>query len=249
MSCKIKKNGYKHLNYKECAILYLEVSILQILLGYCFYNSWWGVLGVTPIGIYYYRMRVQQKRIGKREQIRLEFKEALVAMSTSLRAGYSIENACKGALSELEFLFGTSSVMYQEFKQIVKKLQNQQSIERVFRDMAQKLEITEMIEFAETIWIAKKYGGDLSHILQNTSDLIGDQVESNREIQTIISGKKMEQSVMNGMPIFIVCYMRITTPDYFQILYGTPIGILIMSICLGIYFTAYLYAEKILQIA
>ena len=72
--------------------------------------------------------------------------------------------------------------------------------------------------------------------------------ETYHEIQTIISGKKMEQKVMSAVPFFLLGYMKLTAWDFICPLYGNPAGVLMMSISLMVYIGADYIAGKIVEI-
>ena len=86
-------------------------------------------------------------------------------------------------------------------------------------------------------------------MIRQTVDIISDKIEVSRKISTVISSKKMEQSVMNVVPFGIVLYIDASSPGFFDSLYHNPFGILIMTIVLVIYIFAYLLAEKITDIS
>ena len=88
----------------------------------------------------------------------------------------------------------------------------------------------------------------MTEIIQNTSMRIGDKVELEREIKTTMSAKRMEQRIMSVMPLFILMYIGLTSPEFLSVLYGNPLGILVMSVCLAAYGGSVLLAKKIVNI-
>ncbi len=233
---------------KEQIRIVIEAIVVQAVLAYCFYQSIWAFIGLIPIGIYYYRHKLVVYEEKKKEEITMEFKEMIQAISTSLRAGYSLENACRESLQEMELLYGKEAALYKELDLMVQKLRNNQTIESLFQELAGKLQVVEIGEFAQILVVAKRYGGDLSKIIQNTSDAIRDKIDVNREIAIVISGKKAEQAVMNVVPLGIIGYMQVTTPGFFDPLYHNVMGVVIMSVCLCLYLVAYFLSRTILQI-
>ncbi|MFI3200071.1 MAG: hypothetical protein R3Y54_00915 [Eubacteriales bacterium] len=256
MNYKIKKSCNKQewksscyqLSKGERIGIILEVVVVLLLLAYCFYQSMLALPFLAPIGIFYYKRKRVTCYEKKKSELEIQFKEMITMISASLRAGYSMENACRESLIEIKLLYGERGMIYEELQVIVKKLNNNQSVESLFFELAEKLQIKEVKEFAEILIVAKKYGGDLSKIIQNTSELISEKIEVNREIQTVISGKQGEQDVMNMMPIGIICYMNVTSPDYLDPLYHNIVGIMAMSVCCIIYVLAYIWSQKILRI-
>ena len=56
-----------------------------------------------------------------------------------------------------------------------------------------------------------------------------------REIDTVITAKKMEFQIMSVIPLGIIGYMRLSFPEFMAGLYGNLPGAAFMSICLGAY--------------
>ena len=74
------------------------------------------------------------------------------------------------------------------------------------------------------------------------------KIEVEREIDTVLAGKKLEGRIMNVMPLFILAYLNLTSKDYLQVLYKNPMGVVIMTIALGVYGMSLKLSEKILDI-
>ena len=81
-----------------------------------------------------------------------------------------------------------------------------------------------------------------------TSHIIHEKAEVQQQIDTIITGKRLEQRVMVCMPLVITLYLRLTSPEYIDVLYGNVMGIIVMTICLLIYAAAVMLAQKITDI-
>ena len=106
----------------------------------------------------------------------------------------------------------------------------------------------EIREFAEVFAIAKRSGGRMSEILLRSAALIQDRIDVEKEIRILISAKKMEQTIMDIVPFAIIVYISVTSRGFFSVLYRSPGGIILMSVCLGIYLTAFIISEKIVDI-
>ena len=60
--------------------------------------------------------------------------------------------------------------------------------------------------------------------------------------------KAYEQKVMNVVPIGIILYMNMTSPEFLSIMYTSMTGRLVMTVCIGIYVGAYVLAKQIMKI-
>ena len=88
----------------------------------------------------------------------------------------------------------------------------------------------------------------MTDILSRTITLIQSRIEVETEIQVMLSAKKMEQHIMDLVPFFIIVYIQLSSPGFFDVLYHNMAGILFMSICLVLYLSAFVLSEKILAI-
>ena len=95
---------------------------------------------------------------------------------------------------------------------------------------------------------AKRSGGDLLLIIRNTTFCIRQKQETMQEIETALSGKIMEQNIMSMIPLLILAYVKIASPEFLEGLYGNAAGAAVMSICFGVYVAAYFWGRKIVQI-
>ena len=169
-------------------------------------------------------------------------------MSSALNVGYSVENSVRGALKELQIFQLEKSLMKEELEQIVRQIRLQIPVEQVWMDFAKKTELEDILSFASVFSAAKRSGGNMVEIIQNTIRHIGDKIDVQREIDTILAAKRYEFRVMCVIPYAMIAYMQVSFPEFMSCLYGNVLGIGVMTICLGIYVAAYLLGAKIIKI-
>ena len=75
-----------------------------VFLAYFFYRSLWAVLPLLPVGaVFFCRLR-RRKGERKREELTEQFRECILAVSTLLGAGYSVENAFMECEQDMELM-------------------------------------------------------------------------------------------------------------------------------------------------
>ena len=222
--------------------------LLVLSIAYCFYGNLIFSIFISPVLLIYLKGAIRDKKKEKKADFTNKFKDGMMSVSFSLDVGYSIENAFYEAYKELEKSLGSKDIMTLEFKNIVIRLRNNENIEMVIEDFANRSDVEDIRYFAEVFKYAKRSGGNLIEIIKNTARQIQEKCRITSEIQTMISGKKMEQKVMSLIPIIIVIYLKITTSGYLDCLYGNPLGIIIMTICLCMYGFSVNLANNIMDI-
>lgn len=240
-------SGYRFTK-KEWLRYGMEGFLILCLIGYLFYHSLWAVLVLSPF--LYYFMKEKKRELSKRRsrELNLQFKEGIQALSVALSAGFSAENAFREAVRDLSVLYGQDQLIVIEFSRIVRQLDMNEPVEKALSDFASRSGLEDVKNFAEVFAAAKRSGGDLVGIIQNTINRISDKIEVKQEITAILSAKQLEQRMMNVIPFLIILYVGFSSPGFLDILYHNLLGISIMTFCLIIYVISYSMSKKIVDI-
>ncbi len=225
----------------------LIYTVFGIIL-YMFFRSIW-VLFSLPVIIYFYHGYYKTKLVKeKQEKLNLQFKDAIKALAAALRAGKSAENALKESVREMLVLYGPDAPISKELIRMVNQVSLGVSLEKVFEEFAERNPIEDIHTFVSVFKIAKRTGGDLVEIINDTAESIADKIDTRNEISVVIRSKKLEQKIMSVMPLAILLYMQVASPDLLTPLYGNLKGLLVMIICLLIYGASYFLSVKIMDI-
>jgi tight adherence protein B len=205
---------------------------------FCFAAIWlmyrnpYIALAAAPLGLLYPRLYASTLCRKRREKLRLQFKDALQALSSLLSAGRSVENAFMSLENDLVLLIGdTQSDLMRELRAITNRLNNGEQLEAALQDFANRSDLEEVRNFAEVIKICKRAGGDLVEVVRRTSQLISEKLEVELEVSVLISQKKFESKIMMGMPFAFVGILGFMAADYMQPLHE-GMGILLLTVCL-----------------
>lgn len=236
------------LNRKEEIQCFGEGMCIVGLFSYFFYRSYLAVFLLSPLSYLYRKHRKKQLIRFKTERLEQQFKETILAVQTNMQAGYSIENAFMESYQDILKIYGENSEMSQELQIICTGMRNGKTLEILLQDLARRCPDSEIAEFAEVYSIACKTGSRWNEVIMNTVSLIREKIEIKEEIEILIHGRKVENRVMCMIPFFILIYMDITSPGYFDILYHNILGVLIMTVCMVVYILAYLLAEKVTEV-
>lgn len=85
----------------------------------------------------------------------------------------------------------------------------------------------------------------MAGVMEKTAGIIVKKMETEKEIEVLLSARKLEQKIMNAMPFLIMLYVNLTSPGYFDKLYHSLAGTAVMTLCLGVYLGAYILSRKI----
>lgn len=216
-----------------------QLSVFSILVG----------LGDISSRYDRFSQRAKEEAEEKREiAMQAQFMTGIQLVCTSVQAGYAVENAFREALQELGKMYGEEDFVIREFQFIVSQVGVNRTIESLLLDLGQRSQVEDIRNFAEVFYTAKRTGGDLLAIIRNTVSCIQQRQETRMEIETSLSGKVMEQNLMSVIPMFILMYVNLTSPELMQVMYHNGLGIMVMSFCLMLYLGAYFWGRKIMDI-
>ncbi len=219
-----------------------------LLTAWLYYRSGWPLLVLWPLGIWYYRS-LEKECIEKRKgEFLVQFKEAIQSMAASLHTGYSVENAVKEMQKEMLLVYEKDEMICKELSFMVQQVYIRIPAEQIFEDFAKRVRLEDVRNFANVFAAAKRSGGDMIAIIQNTVNQIGAKIEVRREIDTLLAAKRYEFKVMAVIPYAIIAYMILSFPEFMECLYGNMIGTGVMSVCLCAYLGAYAIGVNLVKI-
>jgi len=196
-----------------------------------------------------YMLKWEEEQTEKKKRIfQLQFCDAMQALISALSVGYSMENAMKEAKKDLSHMYSKKDLIMQEFSYMEHQTRVSVPIEQAWQEFAERIQQEDVENFATVFAIAKRSGGNALEIMRNTMRQIQDKVEVKREIETVMTEKRLEFRVMALIPMGMLAYMYLCFPEFMSVLYSNVLGRVIMTICLGIYICAYRMGKKIADI-
>jgi len=222
--------------------------LVLMIPAWLFYQSVAIMMGCLVLLPFYRNERRKVREQEDKRRLNRGFADALSSFSAALEAGYSAENAVRETVRDLALLYPEDEPIYREFRHLQHQLQNNQSLEKAFADMAEKTQDEDMLCFAEVFEIAKRSGGDLIRVIRTTERTMAERAEVKREIRTILTAKRLEANIMNLMPCGILLYFLICDPVYLQPLYETMAGRVVMTVLLVVYAGCVRMTDRITQI-
>ncbi len=243
----IKYQSYT-LSIREVILYSFEGVGIAALLAYVFYRSIVAFLIFLPIAWLFLKNKKRELANQRKSELNLQFREAIMSVRAALGAGYSIENAFISAIPDLEVLYGKKGYIVTEFQLLERRLKTNETLEHILEDFAERSGVADIRDFTEVFVVAKRSGGDLNAIIRKAASDISAKIEVKREIDTIISAKKMEQNIMNLIPFLIIFYMEVSSPGFLSVLYHNVLGVVIMTFSLLLYISAFLLSKRMIHI-
>ena len=238
-----------HMTIKEY-LLYAGLALFLLAgLAYVFYRSFWIWIFISPLSLLFPRYRRQQLITRQKQELLLQFKEALYVISAALTAGKSVEMAFRSALQDLRILYiDPETPIIGELEIIIRKMELNGTIEDALQNFSKRAHLEDVRSFADVFVTCKRRGGNLVEVIKNTSGTVADKIRTREEIETLITEKKFEQKVLNAMPILMIFILNSSSPEFMEPVYSTGMGRFGMTIAVLLFAAAFVMSDKIMKI-
>ena len=160
MKWKKEKNywqqGIRKFEYCKAALLGV---FLICMVSYLFYGTFWVAILLSPYLVRYFKSWKKQIIYKKKQEFQLQFKEAISSMSAALNVGYSVENAIRETVVELQHLYKKDEQIIREFQYMSRQLDMHLPVERILKEFSSRVEDEDVQTFVTVFSMAKKMGG------------------------------------------------------------------------------------------
>lgn len=208
---------------------YIGVSLFGLLLSY--------IIGFFIIDIY-----VQIDYRKKRKQISDDLLKAIIIMNNSFKSGMSIMQAIEIVKNELEGAIGD------EFKKIHLDMSYGLTIETVFDRFYKRVKLDDAKFITTSLTLLNKTGGNIVKVFKSIEREFFDKKKLNDELKTATASSMFVYKLLLVIP-FIVCFLIfILNPSYFNPLFKTSIGALVLVLILLLYLTYAIIIKRIMRI-
>ena len=238
-----------HFTKKELVYEIVRAGIIVSFAGILFFENIIGVLMLLPFAFFLVKDRKKKKREERLFNLRNDFKEFLASFSSSVQAGYTMEQSIMIGLEDLKRMYPEDErAMIRELSWMYQQLKLQISCDELFSNLAERTGLEEIRSFSVILGIGRKQGGNLVQITRRTAMHMNRKIQVEMEMEQAVAGRRMEKNIMFVMPFFIILYLRITNTDYMDILFSSMTGHLIMLACLILLWIGNKWAERIVNI-
>ena len=183
----------------------------------------------------------------KKNVLKIQFRDLLDSVSTSLSSGQNVTGAFISAYDDLQLMYGEDESIIKELKVIIDGINNNFEIEKLLMNLGERSGVDDIQSFANVFETAYRKGGNIKDIIKNTQQIIADKMEIENEIETMVAANQMEQKIMMIMPIMIVGMLKMLGEDFAEN-FVTPTGLVATTIGVIAFVTAYFVGKKILDI-
>ena len=215
---------------KEDVLFYVSLSVLGLAISYLLYRN---ILFAVVIIPFTRRIKgfVKQTIIrNRRRKYMAEFKDFLFMASTSIGSGRSMKDAIAESIPSLINIYGSKSILAGDLTKAHERMEKGgENDVSVLQDLSEASGLEDVHDFVTIYSICKTTGASLITALNKAAAVIMEKMSIDREIEELIKRKESEGLVIFAMPVLIILFLNLTSPDYISPLYETIPGRIIMT--------------------
>lgn len=166
----------------------------------------------------------------RRQKYMDEFRDFLFMASTSIGAGRSMKDAVAESIPSLRSIHGQDSILASELYKAYERMENGRENDiTVLMDLAYASGCEDVYDFVTIYSICKSTGASLIIALSRAASVIIDKMTIEREVTEIVRRKKSEGLIIFTMPVIVILFLNLCSPDYIAPMYESIAGRLIMT--------------------
>jgi tight adherence protein B len=183
------------------------------------------------------------KRKKRYQKVITQLPDALMLMTSALRAGHSLQSALAVASIEMQEPIGG------EFSLLVKDINLGLPMKEALGRLVSKMDnMPDICMFSTAVVIQREAGGNLAEVLETLGNTIRERFKLKRQISALTGQSRLTGYVMGGAPITLLLLLTLFMYSYVQPLYETSLGHLCLTLGAFLQIIGFFVMRKIIDI-
>lgn len=244
----------KYVNVGETKQL-IDFIIIKLIVGICFVSlvivslsiqgrllSFFGMLISFVFGYYLYDIYLYINNKRKLNKIKNDMLRAVIVMNNAFKAGKSILQAVEIVSNDLPKPIST------EFKRIYQDLVFGLSSDIAFGRFAKRVKLEEAKYLSSSLTILNRTGGNIVAVFNSIEKTLFDKKKLEEDLKNSTQASNLIVKVLMGIPFVFILIIYILSPTYFDPLFESSLGYLMIIIMIFM-FAIYVYLlNKIMKV-
>ncbi len=184
------------------------------------------VLGLTgaALGIVVPRVVIAQVKRAREQTFHAQLVDALLIMSSSLKAGLSMMQAFTVIAEEMP------PPIAQEFGLILKQTRMGVGLEEAIGTLKRRMPSDDLMLFATAVLVSRETGGDVTHLFARLVETLRERKKLRERIKTLTFMARLQGAVMGALPILFGVSVSQMNREYFSFFLTDPTGRLLLVV-------------------
>ncbi|GFP18828.1 tight adherence protein B [Candidatus Hakubella thermalkaliphila] len=168
--------------------------------------------------------------------------DALQILASSLRAGYSLNQALSVVVDEM------GPPISSEFKSVLTEIRMGLPARDALESLARRINSEYMSWTIMAINIQREVGGNLAEVLETISDTIRERDRVLRQIKVLTAEGKISAYILIGLPVAVSLLLFLLNPDYIGLLFTTALGKAMLAGAVALMILGIIWMKRIVTI-
>ena len=201
-----------------------------------------GVIISFIIGYYIYDIYLYISLKRKTTKIKNDMLRAIILLNNSFKAGKSILQAVKIASEKLP------KPINEEFKRIYQDMSYGLSADIAFQRFAKRVNLEEANYVASSLTILNKTGGNIVSVFTSIEKTLFDRKKLENDLKTSSAASNFVVKFLMIIPIIFILIIYVISPNYFDPLFSSPLGYMLLLIMWIMFITFIYFLNKIMKV-
>ena len=188
------------------------------------------------------RLYLRHLRKQRLQKFSDQLEDALLSMSSSLKAGFSINQAIESVAQE-----NRSPISF-EFKLLTNEIRLGVPLEEALENMNTRMQSQDLELVSVAIITARQTGGELTGVLERLAGVIRERVRIQQKIRSLTAQGRMQAWIIGLVPFALMLALFYIAPDMMDSFFSNFIGILLLIGVIVLDICGFLMIRKITTI-
>ncbi len=171
-----------------------------------------------PIPRFYLRI----KKVRRLNKFNEQLEDALISISSALKAGFSINQALEVVVKE------NRNPISVEFKLLMQEVRLGVPLDIALQNMVDRLNSNDFELVATAIITARQTGGELTVTLERLAAMIRERMRINGKLKALTAQGKLQAYVVGAVPFLLMFLMSYVAPNMMSVFFDNIVGIIVI---------------------
>ncbi len=234
------------LSSRKLRSITVKITALGMTTGILFYDSLIAGFSLTVLLSFLFPKYKKTAIENEKNRLLIQFRDMLYSVSSSVSSGRTMGQALEESIDFWRSTYEEKDYIMRELRYMTGQIRNSNERDTVvLMDFAKRSGLDDIMDFVRVYESCKGTGGNMQQAINRAATIIGDKINLERELTTLMSQKIFESRVVASAPFAIVLLLRIVAPEYLAPMIETSSGKIIITFALGLMVIAFIMMERI----
>lgn len=196
----------------------------------------------APLGFMAPQAWLKRRRRKRSKNFEAGLPDALMLMASSLRSGFSLDQAIVAASDQAE------SEVSDELRRAVQEIRIGSPLEAALDRISERMDSADFRWVVTALRIQRKSGGNLAELLITVSHTVRQRAQMGREVAALTAEGRLSAYVLIGLPLVLFAFLMLTQPTYLAPLWQTPTGLMVVAVGVVMLLVGWLLMKRLVQV-